>query len=36
MDLMLERQDGPHHAYAYTGGKPFDPLPSLQAWDSWS
>jgi len=25
MDLMLERQDGPHHAYAYTGGKPFDP-----------
>jgi murein DD-endopeptidase MepM/ murein hydrolase activator NlpD len=20
----------------YDGGKPFDPLPSLQAWDSWS
>jgi murein DD-endopeptidase MepM/ murein hydrolase activator NlpD len=20
----------------YEGGKPFDPLPSLQAWDSWS
>ena len=20
----------------YDGGKPFDPLPSLQAWDGWS
>ena len=20
----------------YDGGKPFDPLPSLTAWDSWS
>jgi murein DD-endopeptidase MepM/ murein hydrolase activator NlpD len=20
----------------YDGGDPFDPLPSLQAWDSWS
>ncbi len=20
----------------YDGGQPFDPLPSLQAWDSWS
>jgi murein DD-endopeptidase MepM/ murein hydrolase activator NlpD len=20
----------------YQGGKPFDPLPSLRAWDAWS
>jgi murein DD-endopeptidase MepM/ murein hydrolase activator NlpD len=20
----------------YDGGDPFDPLPALQAWDSWS
>ena len=24
------------HPGWYDGGKPFDPLPSLQAWDSWS
>jgi murein DD-endopeptidase MepM/ murein hydrolase activator NlpD len=31
--LHLELWTGPGW---YDGGKPFDPLPSLQAWDSWS
>ena len=31
--LHLELWSGPGW---YDGGKPFDPLPSLQAWDSWS
>ena len=30
MDLMLERPEGPRHAYVYTGGKAFDPaLPCV-------
>ena len=31
--LHFEMWSGPGW---YDGGKPFDPLPSLQAWDSWS
>jgi murein DD-endopeptidase MepM/ murein hydrolase activator NlpD len=31
--LHLELWSGPGW---YDGGKPFDPLPSLQAWDGWS
>jgi hypothetical protein len=31
--LHFELWDGPGW---YDGGRPFDPLPSLQAWDSWS
>ena len=31
--LHLELWTGPGW---YDGGKPFDPLPSLKAWDSWS
>jgi len=31
--LHLELWTGPGW---YEGGKPFDPLPSLQAWDGWS
>ena len=31
--LHFELWDGPGW---YDGGSPFDPLPSLQAWDSWS
>ena len=31
--LHFELWNGPGW---YDGGKPFDPLPSLQAWDSWS
>jgi murein DD-endopeptidase MepM/ murein hydrolase activator NlpD len=31
--LHFEMWDAPGW---YDGGDPFDPLPSLQAWDSWS
>ena len=31
--LHFEMWSGPGW---YDGGKPFDPLPALQAWDSWS